>query len=154
MHAHTRTLAHTLTARRVHGLLTHHPVLPQHFNEVKSVETKEQNQLVLTFSVITCCLEREKKTTSMNTAICCLKPRPCTGGTAVGIAAFQTLTLSDETCGIQVLSWPYLQNLQHLVCLLLRHNGIIIETTELALQPERINIPRVQILLLRTHQFA
>jgi len=41
--------------------LTHHPVLPQDFNEVEGVEAQEQNELVLTFPVIACSLGGEAK---------------------------------------------------------------------------------------------
>lgn len=38
---------------RLEGIpLTHHPVLPQHFDEVEGVEAQEQNKLVLTLPVI------------------------------------------------------------------------------------------------------
>lgn len=37
----------------VHTVLTHSPVLPQYFNEVKSIKTKQENQLVFTLPIIT-----------------------------------------------------------------------------------------------------
>lgn len=40
--------------------LTHHPVLPQDFNEVEGVKAQEQNKLVLTFPVIACSLGGEE----------------------------------------------------------------------------------------------
>lgn len=40
--------------------LTHAPVLTEDFDEIKSVETQQQHQLVLTFSVITGSLRHKK----------------------------------------------------------------------------------------------
>lgn len=48
----------------------------------------------------------------------------------------------------------YLENFQNLISFLLRHNGIIIETTELSLKPKSINISWVKVLLFICHHIT
>lgn len=45
-----------------------------------------------------------------------------------------------------------LEDLQDLVCLFLGHDGVVVEAAELALQPEGVDVPGVQVLLLGAHQ--
>lgn len=48
----------------------------------------------------------------------------------------------------------YLEDLQNLICFLLRDYGIVIETAELTLEPEGIDVTRVQLLLLGCHHIT
>jgi len=48
----------------------------------------------------------------------------------------------------------HLQDLQHFVRLLLGHDGIVVEAAQLPLKPKGVDVSRMQILLLRTHQLA
>lgn len=47
-----------------------------------------------------------------------------------------------------------LQDLQHFIRLLLRNDGVVVEAAELPLQPKGVDVARVQILLLGTHQLT
>lgn len=48
----------------------------------------------------------------------------------------------------------HLEDLQNLICFLLRDYGIVIETAELTLEPEGIDVTRVQLLLLGCHHIT
>lgn len=41
-----------------------------------------------------------------------------------------------------------LEDFQDFVCLLLRDDGVIVEPAELTLEPEGVDVPRVQLFLL------
>ncbi|TRZ02210.1 hypothetical protein DNTS_030438, partial [Danionella cerebrum] len=106
--------------------LTHPPVLAQNLDEVKSVETQKQHQLVLTLSVITGSLTNQMRVNTPSTE------------------SEHTITSCKLIVDMTIL---YLKDLQDLICFLLGHDGIVVEATELSLKPESINISRGAALI-------
>lgn len=105
-------------------------MLAEHLNEVKCVEAQKQHQLVLTLSVVTGSLTKDRNESASQEDI------------------HTNLSVSKNVRN------PYLKDFQDLICFLLRHDGIIVEAAELSLKPEGINVSGVKILLFGHHYIA
>lgn len=54
----------------------------------------------------------------------------------------------------QASKQAHLQDFQHFVCLFLGHDGVVIETAQLALKPKGVDVSGMEIFLLGAHQLT
>ena len=113
-------------------------MLPEDLDEVKRVETQQEHQLVLALPVVAGGLRDTQKQQHNE-----LRREQTRQG-----SLHITLTSKEKN------KQAYLEDVQDFVRFLLGDDGVVVEAAELPLEPEGVDVARMQVLLLGRHHVA